>query len=121
MRATTDEGRKAWLRQFGRLVADGRRQHRMTQHELGRALGLTRSSVANVEAGRQELPASRAAAVVALLGVEVPGWATDSDHWRDHAAQQARVIRDLADRLQAIRAAVEPVTATPPAAERVVA
>lgn len=39
---------------FGHLVRDARKKSGLTQEELGRLIGLTRTSVANIEAGRQK-------------------------------------------------------------------
>ena len=43
----------------------------MTQHELAEAVGLTRTSIANIEAGRQGLTVESLAAVAKGLGVTV--------------------------------------------------
>lgn len=113
MGSPVDDQRKAWRRTFGNAIRTARIDRAMTQAELGRALGLTRASIANIEAGRQEVHASRAAHLVALLGVEVPGWSMPADHWREAVDHQRGLLRDLHRRLQLVRDAVDAATAPP--------
>jgi len=47
------ESVRALYRLIGRRVQQVRQQQQVTQAELGDAVGLTRSSIANIEAGRQ--------------------------------------------------------------------
>lgn len=47
------------------------------QDDLGNLLGLSRSSIANIEAGRQRVSADIAARLIAELGMKVPGWHVD--------------------------------------------
>lgn len=54
---------------FGRRVRAAREQSSLTQQALADALGLTRSSVANIEAGRQRALLHMTAAVAAATGV----------------------------------------------------
>lgn len=55
----------------GRAIAERRQALGLTQQELAVAAGLTRSSVANVEAGRQEIPLAVAVAMASRLGSSV--------------------------------------------------
>lgn len=54
---------------FGRRVRAARERSSLTQQALADALGLTRSSVANIEAGRQRALLHMTAAVAAATGV----------------------------------------------------
>lgn len=40
---------------FGKLVRGYRRRHEITQHQLGDRIGLTRTSITNIEQGRQKV------------------------------------------------------------------
>jgi transcriptional regulator with XRE-family HTH domain len=41
--------------EFGRLVREHRRRLKLTQEELGELVGLTRTSITNIERGRQKV------------------------------------------------------------------
>lgn len=73
---TPDEAARFYL-DFGRRVRAAREASALTQQGLADALGLTRSSVANIEAGRQRVllhvPAAIAAATGAALADLNPG------------------------------------------------
>ncbi len=58
-----------FLRAFGARVREGRMKVGLTQTELGKKLGLTRSSIANIEAGRQATAAYTLVRIVRLLGL----------------------------------------------------
>jgi transcriptional regulator with XRE-family HTH domain len=62
-----------YSREFGARMREARMAAEATQAELARALGLTRSSVANIEAGRQHVLAELAVSVAGLLRVD-PLW-----------------------------------------------
>ena len=53
--STHDVDRDAFYRDLGRRVAARRSARRATQAEIGAAIGSSRASVANIEAGRQGL------------------------------------------------------------------
>lgn len=55
----------------GRAIAARRSELGLRQHEVATAAGLTRSSVANIEAGRQEPTAAALAAMAAKLETTV--------------------------------------------------
>lgn len=56
---------------YGERVNIARRTAELTQTQLGKLLGLTRSSVANIEAGRQASSAEQAVKIANALGVGV--------------------------------------------------
>jgi transcriptional regulator with XRE-family HTH domain len=58
----------ATLQTFGARVKRKREALAWSQDELGDMVGLTRSSIANIEAGRQDTPLSQAAVLAAALG-----------------------------------------------------
>jgi transcriptional regulator with XRE-family HTH domain len=65
---TSDETDRFYV-DFGRRVRAAREQQGLTQQALADTLGLTRSSVANIEAGRQRALLHMTAAVSAATGV----------------------------------------------------
>jgi len=50
----SDAGQDEYFRALGANVAAQRKRMRMTQDQLARRVGLARSSVTNIEAGRQQ-------------------------------------------------------------------
>jgi transcriptional regulator with XRE-family HTH domain len=58
-------------RHIGRKVAEARESAGLSQDDVARHIGLTRSSVANIESGRQRVHAVRLAMLAQVLGVEV--------------------------------------------------
>lgn len=58
---------------LGRRISVARQQEGMTQTQLGNRLGVTRSSVANFEAGRQLPPVDRVLRIAQVCAVSV-GW-----------------------------------------------
>lgn len=63
---------------LGARIAQARQAAELTQEELGRALDLTRSSVANIEAGRQAVLAERLVQIGELTGTD-PRWLLTGD------------------------------------------
>lgn len=59
--------------QYGQRVRVARANAEMTQTQLARTLGLSRASIANIEAGRQSQYAEGAAEMAAVLRVSA-GW-----------------------------------------------
>lgn len=57
--------------QFGPRIKAARQSRGLTQAELATIAGLTRSSIANLEAGRQEIPVRTLAAIAGALGETV--------------------------------------------------
>lgn len=67
---TTVEG-GTHLEQLGRRVRAARLRKEMSQTDLGRAIGLSKSSLANIEAGRQDIPATRLVVLANTLDTTV--------------------------------------------------
>lgn len=59
------------LRKVGQRVRAAREAAGMTQDQLAQRIGLVRASVANLEAGRQNMDLIRAASILAGLGVDL--------------------------------------------------
>lgn len=57
-------------RRIGRLVAEARDRTGLSQADVAKRVGLTRSSVANIEAGRQRVHAARLAMLARVLCVD---------------------------------------------------
>lgn len=62
---------RTFYAEFGRRLRNAREQHRLTQADVARSLGLTRASVTNVESGRQRLLVHQVAQLAALLDVDL--------------------------------------------------
>jgi transcriptional regulator with XRE-family HTH domain len=52
-----------------RVLRDTRRGRRVTQQDIARAVGVTRTQVTNLEAGRSDVPLSRVRAWCDVLGL----------------------------------------------------
>lgn len=57
---------------LGRRIREGRKRKKFSQDELAASCGLTRTSIANIEAGRQRLAAHRLCEIAIALDTE-PG------------------------------------------------
>lgn len=75
--AWDDQGRWWSCREFpdlyptiGTLLRDTREQRGLTQHQIADTLNLTRSSIANIEGGRQRLPLHTWVAMCQTLGAD---------------------------------------------------
>lgn len=66
----TEEAIDRFYADLGRRVRDARVKLNLTQGQLAAQLGLTRSSVANLEAGRQRIPIHVLAQAAILLRVD---------------------------------------------------
>lgn len=99
---TTDEIDRFYA-DFGRRVRAARERRGLTQQQLAAGLGLTRSSVANVEAGRQRALLHTAVAIAGAAGVPT------NDLVPDHTPPTARpsIARDLKRLADTDRKAVE--------------
>ena len=62
--------RKEVLRRAGQLIRAARRDANLTQEELVRHLGMRRSSMANIEAGRQTISLPQAAVLAKVLSLD---------------------------------------------------
>lgn len=108
----TDHERE-FLVQLGERIRQARRAAGHTQYELAAMVDLTRSSIANIETGRQALSAWSLVRLAALLRIEAPGVPTEPATLVDDEKRR-RLTEDNAQlrrRLNAIRSLV--VDATP--------
>lgn len=92
--------------ELGRQIKARRQALNITQQRLAEYFGLTRSSVANIEAGRQPVSAFDAARAVQLLGVEMPGVPGVDDPLRAQLEEQAAESDRLRNLLRRIRGVV---------------
>lgn len=65
----TDESEA--LRRVGEHIRAARQAAEMTQAQLAEKLGLTRTSIVNLEAGRQDIGLSRLAALTSILKLDL--------------------------------------------------
>ena len=63
----------------GMRVRAARSAAGMTQEEVGQRIGLVRSSVANLEAGNQDMPISKLAALAAVLQLDLADLIREGD------------------------------------------
>ncbi|WP_027947200.1 helix-turn-helix domain-containing protein [Amycolatopsis taiwanensis] len=63
----------AYTTEYGERVRDARERARLTQIQLGNRLSLTRSSIVNIEAGRQAATAEQVIGTAQALDVD-PAW-----------------------------------------------
>jgi len=68
---------------LGQGVRAARAAARVTQEELGGALGLSRTSIANLEAGRQRVPVHLLAQAARRLGVDLTALVPPVDDQQD--------------------------------------
>ncbi len=82
---------------LGTKIREARESARLTQADLSARAGLSRSSIANIEAGRQAVYLHQAVAIASALGRTVPdlvpGVAVGAD--ATDAPLDARAIREL--------------------------
>lgn len=62
--------REQFYRELGERIRQARSAKRVSQQDLAVSTGLTRTSIANVEAGRQRLPVDRLFDISIALGVD---------------------------------------------------
>lgn len=93
----TEPKELAWYVELGRAIREARTAAGITQTGLARTIGLTRSSIANIEAGRQVTTPYTVARIHGLLGLEMRGLAPEPAEW--HGVQ--RVLAERASRLAA--------------------
>ena len=55
---------------IGRAIHEARRQHGLTQAELSSAVGLTRTSISNIEKGRQKILLHTFFEIARALGID---------------------------------------------------
>lgn len=90
---------EAFYREFGEQVRVARLDAGLLQEELGHYLHLTRSSIANIETGRQGVSVYIAMQIHGLLGISIRGIEPNPDR------QVSRLERDrLAAKLEEAQA-----------------
>jgi transcriptional regulator with XRE-family HTH domain len=62
---------QVFYRQFGRLLADVRRKKGVSQEIVADEIGLSRTSITNIEKGRQPIQLHSLYRIARLLGVEI--------------------------------------------------
>lgn len=98
----TEDAVDAFYVELGARIRALRQEANGTQASLGAATGLTRSSIANLEAGRQRIPAHTLAAIAASLDktldelVPEPGAKEDSIKGRDGQREDLERYSDTA-------------------------
>lgn len=73
-----DDGFGDFYAIIGSHVLAARRKMNITQQELADALGMQRTSIANIELGNQHMPIHKLYAIAELLGVEPKSLLPDS-------------------------------------------
>ena len=71
MSAPSDAAQANLLRAVGRRVREARDAKGLSQGQLAQRIGMTRASVANLEAGRQDMNISRLAVIAQVLGLDL--------------------------------------------------
>ena len=79
------------LRLMGARIRSAREAAGISQDELAARIGLTRTSVTNIEAGRQDVPLSRLVVLAAALDVELAGLVAAGDLPVVHKVRLRRV------------------------------
>jgi transcriptional regulator with XRE-family HTH domain len=63
---------QGWFyRELGRRLHTARKEKRISQEAIGNAAGLTRSSIANIEKGRQPVQVHALCRMAAAIGIEI--------------------------------------------------
>lgn len=96
----TDNPIQAFYVDLGQRIKRGRQQVPVSQADLASKLGLTRTSIANVEAGRQRPAAHQVAMLAQILEVPIedllPTVSNSLDDSRDPIARQHAELQVLA-------------------------
>jgi transcriptional regulator with XRE-family HTH domain len=69
--AVANDKEKAFYRAFGRMLSEIRRRKRISQEMLADELGLSRTSITNIEKGRQPVQLYSLYVMARLLGTDV--------------------------------------------------
>ncbi len=85
---------KRFYIEFGRIVQERRRKAGLTQEALAKRVKMSRTSVTNIEKGRQQLPLHMLNAFADALGVEPPALLPDK---KSLTSETKRVTIDLKD------------------------
>jgi len=82
----------AFYKEVGRRIRKERMERGLTQEELGAAVSLTRTSITNIERGRQKVTLQTFANIVGALGLAptalLPENGADSDATLDRATKK---------------------------------
>lgn len=78
--------------ELGRRIGDARRGLGLRQEDLARRLGVSRSSVANIEAGRQVVSSHMLFEMDQLLALDFEGLKTDTVPW--DVAERQRLVEE---------------------------
>jgi transcriptional regulator with XRE-family HTH domain len=65
------DGEKAFYSAFGRMLSEARRKRHISQEVLADELGLSRTSITNIEKGRQPVQLYSLYVIARLLGIDV--------------------------------------------------
>lgn len=101
--AVKDDEESAWYRELGAAIREARMTAGITQADLARIIGLTRSSIANIEGGRQVTTPYTVARIHGLLGLELAGLAPDPAERHVHQRALSDRAARLLDRLREVR------------------
>lgn len=90
---------RRFYRGVGRRVRMARTGANLTQDELAEAVDLTRSSIANLEAGRQRIPLHMFAVIAERLGVQAADLLPDRSFFEEsddfeHIEEKLAVVED---------------------------
>lgn len=91
-RLTVDEPTTDFDQQLGARIAEARRAAGLTQTELGDRIGLTRSSVANIEGARQHILAASLITIGRALDVD-PRWLLTGDTYAPRTNPARRLTK----------------------------
>jgi DNA-binding XRE family transcriptional regulator len=89
--------RNAFYVHFGQAVRQARLRRALTQSDVGEVLHLTRASVANIEAGRQQCTLQTAVTIAEMLGVPLGQLLPVPD---DTATPDNRLLESVPPRLR---------------------
>jgi transcriptional regulator with XRE-family HTH domain len=97
------------LVRFGTAVRYARVEAGWSQTELADHLHVSRSNITNIEAGRHDIPSWKAAHLVALLHMDLPGWALEPDELRERLNAAEAEARRLRQALRTVRGVLDDV------------
>lgn len=107
MISRTDEAVSAFYATLGQRITQARKDAGLTQDALSRAVGLSRSSIANVENGVQQTPLHTLLAICQATGVTLTALIDGTDAsgavQASVTARQAKATAEAAQRVEAAR------------------
>ncbi|WP_108493199.1 helix-turn-helix transcriptional regulator [Promicromonospora sp. AC04] len=92
----SEERIKSFYLDLGQRVRAGRARTKMSQADLATRLGLTRASIANLEAGRQHPAAHQAAMIAEVLEIPIQDLLAAAPHAVDPTETQHAALRKWA-------------------------